>query len=287
MPIVFPIRLPTFSAWLSGALISTRMSGFAESTRFADLPAASRMSPLGAVMTPVFSTFGATRKILPPLAALIDPWLTMLPAFAIAVKLLRPAAKSAFERFNVEATSPPTSIREPPPNTMPLGLSKNTRPFDCKEPRMADGSPPTTRLSTALAVVCWMNRVTSFWPMPKLCQLMTAPGVLVTVSVLPLEPNVAPPLTTTPPVGMASTVDVKHDATARASALARHGIRCNISIFATTGPRDSKNDAPARGQSPAAGASWLIDYFTTIVKNPTACRSIRSVGDKHHGRFGD
>jgi len=79
---------------------------------------------VGAVITPLLLTFGATRKILPPLAALIVPWLTMLPAFAVAVKLLRPAAKSALERFRVDATSPPTSICAPWPNVMPLGLMR-------------------------------------------------------------------------------------------------------------------------------------------------------------------
>ena len=95
-----------------------------------------------------------------------------------------------------ETTNPATSTCEPLPNTMPLGLIRNTRPLDCSAPRMLDGSAPVTRLSTALAAFCCTKRVNSPRLIPKLCQLMMAPGVLVMVSVPPLVANVACPLTT-------------------------------------------------------------------------------------------
>jgi hypothetical protein len=45
---------------------------------------------------------------------------------------------------------------------------------------------------------------------------------LVTASVLPETPKVALPPTTMPPVGLACTLDEKHEATARARTLALH-----------------------------------------------------------------
>ncbi len=55
------IILPTLTAVFSGAVRSTRNSGFCESTSSTLLPAARMISPLGLVMTPLFSTLGATR----------------------------------------------------------------------------------------------------------------------------------------------------------------------------------------------------------------------------------
>src|SRR5207244_9912176 len=114
---------------------------------------------------------------------------------------------------------PPTSICEPWPKVMPLGLIRNTRPLELKVPRMSEGSPPVTRLSTALCVFCWMNLVISSRPMENAPQLMTAPGVLVTVRVLPEELKVAVPETTLPPPGFAWVTPAKHDETASAKSL--------------------------------------------------------------------
>jgi hypothetical protein len=124
MPMFLPIREPTLRAWSFDAVTWTWMSGLAELTRFAEVPAASRMVPLGATMTPSLVTLGATRKTWPPVAAVMLPWLVMVPVFVDAVKLLRPAAKSEFARLRVEATRPPTSTTEPCPKTMPLGLMR-------------------------------------------------------------------------------------------------------------------------------------------------------------------
>ena len=54
---------PALTAWLSGALNSTRRSGVRELTSSTVLPAAMTTSPFGLVMTPLawFSTFGAIR----------------------------------------------------------------------------------------------------------------------------------------------------------------------------------------------------------------------------------
>src|SRR3954466_2949271 len=52
-----------------------------------------------------------------------------------------------------------------------------------------------------------MKRVTSSFWMENCCQLMIAPGVFVTDSVLPLVANVALPEATVPPVGLANAVE--------------------------------------------------------------------------------
>ena len=44
---------------------------------------------------------------------------------------------------------------------------------------------PVTRLSTVLAADCWMKRVVSAAPIENCCQLMIAPGVLMTDNKLP------------------------------------------------------------------------------------------------------
>ena len=63
---------------------------------------------------------------------------------------------------------------------MPLGLIRNTRPLDCSVPRIEDGFWVLTRFRTADRFDCWMNLVISAAPIEKLCQLMIAPGELVT-----------------------------------------------------------------------------------------------------------
>ena len=79
---------------------------------------------------------------------------------------------------------------------MPLGLIRNTRPLERKAPSRADRFGPTTRFSTAEALVCCTNSVSSPRPMEKSRQLMTAAGLLVTVSRLPTASKLALPCTT-------------------------------------------------------------------------------------------
>src|SRR5688572_8899996 len=180
---------PRFSASLSGALISTRRFGVPGLTSSTDLPAASITSPCGVVMIPLLATLDPIRYTCPPDAALIAPWFTTDPAPGTSVKRSRPARKSAFDRSSDETTSPATSTCEPAPNTIPLGLIRKTRPFDCKTPRITEGSivppAPTTRFNTALEADCCRKRVISLAPMENDCQLMIEFGELVICSRLP------------------------------------------------------------------------------------------------------
>lgn len=86
---------------------------------------------------------------------------------------------------------------------------------------MCEGSLPVTRLSTADADDCWTKRTVSPASMPNLAQLMMALGVLVTVSVLPVVLNVAPPRTTvaSPEFAASAELVAKYEITATVSAL--------------------------------------------------------------------
>src|SRR6185295_15121775 len=224
---------PRFFASLSGALISTRRFGVPGFTSSTELPAARITSPFGLVMIPLFVTLGPTRYTCPPDAALIAPWFTTEPAPGTSVKRSRPPRKSAFERLSDEATSPATSICEPAPNMIPLGLIRKTRPFDCRAPRITDGSigppAPTTRFSIALAADCCVKRVISLAPIENDCQLMIELGELVMLSRLPAWLIVTWPFTTVAPVGFASAGPAaKQEATARAISL---GLRSTRELF--------------------------------------------------------
>jgi len=71
--ILLAINWPRLTAWPAGAFNWTEISGLAVSIRVTLLPAASRIWPLGALISPEFSTTGATINISPPLAALMVP----------------------------------------------------------------------------------------------------------------------------------------------------------------------------------------------------------------------
>ena len=103
---------------------------------------------------PLFSTFGAIRYTCPPLGVLMEPAFFRSPALSPAWKFHLPLMKSSLLMFNVDATKPFTSTCAPCPNTMPFGLTRNTRPFDCSAPRMREGSWPMMRFSTALLGFC-------------------------------------------------------------------------------------------------------------------------------------
>src|SRR3989304_1652442 len=94
-------------------------------------------------------------------------------------------------------------MRAPCPIRMPVGLTRNPLPFDCRVPRRTEGSRPTTRLRTLLAALCWMKRVVSAAPIEKLCQLMIEAGEFVTLRALPCRLKLTCPFTTAGPVGFA------------------------------------------------------------------------------------
>ena len=184
-------------------------------------PAASVMFPPGASITPSLRMSGPTSSTEPPGPARTTPWLRMEPP--CPEKRSRPSRKSRSDSGRVEATRPATSTTAPGPIRMPFGLTRNTRPFDCRRPRISDICGPVTRLSTALAALCWTNRTSSFGAIEKLCQLMTAPGVLVICSALAAGlANCAAPAATCGPVGNASA----RPPCARCSAAAINSARC-------------------------------------------------------------
>ena len=205
---------PRFSALLFEAVISTLTPGAPLSISLTLLPAARMVSPCGVWITPSLVTFVPTRYTYPPTGVVMLPLLITLPAPGWPWKFIFPAAKSAFDRFRVEATKPPTSMRAPAPTKTPAGLIRNTRPLDCSAPRITDGSGVTTRFRTLEAALCWMNLVVSLALIENPCQLMTAPGVFVIDSVVPLATTLACPLTTCGPTGFAYTSgNAKHAAT--------------------------------------------------------------------------
>ena len=196
MEMCLAISVPRFTASSLLLLISTRIDGLSMSATSTLRPAASKILPSGAKIRPEFSTRGATSSTSPPNDVRMLPSLRTAPAPGVSPKRSRLFKKSSLESLSVEATRPATSTCEPAPNTMPLGLIKNTRPLDCSLPKISDGFSPTTRLSTWLAAFCCTKRVSSSRPMLNCCQLMMVPGVLVMVSVLPLCRKLACPFTT-------------------------------------------------------------------------------------------
>jgi hypothetical protein len=92
------------------------------STSTSTLLAAARPTrPPSAVMVPVLTTSGPASATVPPGAEIVPSLRTMPrcagPPAEVSRKL--PAMKSALDMSSVEATSPPTSMRAPAPNTTP------------------------------------------------------------------------------------------------------------------------------------------------------------------------
>src|SRR2546425_12046949 len=186
------ISCPTLSACSASATRRTVTKGEPSETSSTLLPAASTISPCGERMTPEFCTSGPTRNTRPPgppELVSMTPALETAPAPGVSVKRSRPLRKSWSDRFRLEATNPATSMRALDPITMPLELSRNTRPLEESTPSitLCGMTPfaPTTRLSTAEDPEDCRNRVISLTPIEKLCQLMMALALLVIVSVLP------------------------------------------------------------------------------------------------------
>ena len=102
---------------------------------------------------------------------------------------------------SVLATSPATSTRAPAPKSTPFGFSSQTWPLLVRLPKIADGSLPTTRLSTLLAApACWKCTPWAA-PMEKLCQFRIAPALFFTVICVPWVATLAWPCTTCRPEG--------------------------------------------------------------------------------------
>ena len=110
--------------------------------------------------------------------------------------------RSASLSPSVEATSPPTLTWAPWPNSMPLGLTRNTWPLAVRVPRIAEGSAPSTRLSATELLLGWTKLTLLPCAMLKESQLIaTAWLVWVTVTVFGACEIVAAPAETVPPVG--------------------------------------------------------------------------------------
>src|SRR5258706_4603767 len=123
---------------------------------------------------------------------------------------------------------------------------RKTRPFEDSTPSitLCGMTPfaPTTRLSTAELAEDWTKRVISFTPIEKLCQLMMALALFVTVSVLPELAKPALPELTEPPVGLARLwveERLKQAATDSASSLGmKPFLRWNVALDMVTPPDD-------------------------------------------------
>jgi hypothetical protein len=208
-------------------------------------------------MIPLFSTEGPTSITCPPVGVVMVPWLATLPAMPLPAKRMRPERKSSLDRPSDEATRPATSIRAPAPKTMPFGLMSATRPLDCSVPRICEGSTPVTRLSTLESALCCTKRVVSPAPMEKDCQLMMAPGVLVTVRVDPCLAIDAWPLTTDAPVGFPHAGAWKAHATANATAETRN------------------RDGPVECRMVLISTPWLIAAAAIPQRRPVISLSVR------------
>ncbi len=172
-----------------------------------------------AAITPWLLTLAPSSATEPPPWVLMLPWLSTV-APLVPVNLACPAKKSLSPRLSVEATKPPTFTLACGPNKMPLGLSKNTWPLDDRRPKMLEASAPSTRLSSTAWLLGCTNCTPSPAPMLKLCQLMTALGVVwVMVLCWALLLILAAPAATTPPWGKAAACGPKPMAKASASAL--------------------------------------------------------------------
>ncbi len=164
--------------------------------------------PPRAVTMPSLRTLGATKAATPESRTEMRPWLTMLaPSLpGLSKRSAPPAMKASFAISAVETTSPPTSTRDPAPNSTPLGLIRNTRPLAVSDPRIELASPPKTRFSVMEVVPGWLNRALSPAFSEKLRQSMIARSLcwVTTIWPLPSPATVADPATTCAPSGLAS-----------------------------------------------------------------------------------
>ncbi len=140
-----------------------------------------------------------------PPCAWISPALRTAPACAFVANRKRPAKKSSSLMPSEEATKPAVSIRAPGPIAIPLGLSRNTRPFDDRRPSKLDGSLPSTRFNTVAAAFGCAKCTDSLAPTEKPRQLIMAPALLVTSKCAPCVAKCAVPAATAGSEGSAGT----------------------------------------------------------------------------------
>ena len=170
--------------------------------------------------------------------------------------------------FRLEATKPAVSISAPAPTVTPLGLIRNTRPFESSWPSSAECSGPVTRLSTALAAPDCTKRATSSARIEKPCQLMIVPGAFVTVRFLPTALKLAAPLTTDGPTGLASAAEAKQDATAIVISRRRKA-RVVIGSFVLHPSRDgSPTEAAAPSTAYDDDCGWRCAPVSGICHDP-------------------
>ena len=93
-----------------------------------------------------------------------------------------PDRKSALEISNVEATRPAVSTRLFGPKSMPLGLSRNMRPFAVSLPNIEEGSTPITRFKAMLEDDGCKKCTASGTPIEKLLYSADDPAFLVYTS---------------------------------------------------------------------------------------------------------
>ena len=149
------LRLPRLNTSPGEALILTPTLGVVVSASSMLVPAARTICPPGASSTPSLRTDPPSSMIWPPRLVRITPWLSTEAGGPPLLNRWRPVSQLASVVFSVEATSPATSTRAPWPNSTPCGFNSQTRPLLLNEPRIDDGSLPTTRLSTwLLALSC-------------------------------------------------------------------------------------------------------------------------------------
>ena len=107
--------------------------------------------------------------------------------------------KLALDISSVEATKPLTSTCAPLPKSTPLGLTKNTRPFAVKLPKMYEGSALNTRFNAALCELGCEKLTPAFCPILNDCQLTIIFCEFCVTCILLAEELIAPaPPTTTP-----------------------------------------------------------------------------------------
>src|SRR5580704_10576740 len=156
---------------------------------------------------------------------------------------------------DVVASSPPTLMVAPLPNSKPLALSSHTWPLARMAPSMVEALAPVTRLSVMALEEGWLNWTVPPWPTEKDCQLMMALDVLWLIRVVAPDAEIwAWPATTEPPAGCAlaaTFITTRESMLADASAQPRTR-RLSTCPLIKTLPTTQPSDPPRSDCSPAS-----------------------------------